>query len=44
MSTTGWDGTYNGVKQPMGTYTWFAAGTDKNGNVVTANGQTLLIK
>jgi gliding motility-associated-like protein len=44
MSTTGWDGTFNGVKQPMDTYTWFAVGTDKNGKVVTANGQTLLIK
>jgi gliding motility-associated-like protein len=44
MSTTGWDGTFNGVKQPMDTYTWFAVGTDKNGKVVTANGQTLLMK
>jgi gliding motility-associated-like protein len=44
MSSTGWDGTLNGVKQPMDTYTWFAVGTDKNGKVVTANGQTLLMK
>jgi gliding motility-associated-like protein len=44
MSTQGWDGVYNGVKQPMDTYTWFAAGTDKNGKIITANGQTLLIR
>jgi len=44
MNSQGWDGIFNGVKQPMDTYTWFAAGADKNGKLITANGQTLLIR
>jgi hypothetical protein len=44
MNSQGWDGVFNGVKQPMDTYTWFAAGADKNGRLITANGQTLLIR
>jgi len=40
----GWDGISNGQKQPMDTYTWYAEGVDRSGQVIKRNGQTLLIR
>jgi gliding motility-associated-like protein len=39
----GWDGTYLGKKQPVGTYTWTAAGIDGLGNTLRVSGTVLLI-
>ncbi len=41
---TGWDGTLNGVQQPMSIYFWFAEGVLEDGTVVQKSGQVLLIR
>jgi len=43
-TNAGWDGTNNGQRQPMDTYTWYAEGVDRSGQVIKRNGQTLLIR
>jgi gliding motility-associated-like protein len=43
-TNAGWDGTNNGQRQPMDTYTWHAEGVDRIGQVIKRNGQTLLIR
>lgn len=40
----GWDGSYNGVKQPAGTYVYEAVGTDQSGNRVYRKGTLVLIR
>ncbi len=40
----GWDGTYNGVKQPSNTYVYIAEGTDYTGKLVFRKGTTVLIR
>lgn len=40
----GWDGSYNGVKQPAGTYVYEAIGTDQSGNRVYRKGTLVLIR
>ena len=39
----GWDGTYQGKKQPSGAYVWLIKGFDKDGKVVTQKGTVLLL-
>lgn len=40
----GWDGTFNGVKQPPGTYVYQAMGVDFGGNTVFRKGTLVLIR
>lgn len=40
----GWNGTVNGVPQPMGIYIWVAVGTAFDGSMVQKQGQTLLLR
>jgi gliding motility-associated-like protein len=40
----GWDGTFNGVAQPPGTYVYQALGTDYLGNAVSRKGTIVLIR
>lgn len=40
----GWDGTYQGKKQPIGNYVWVLKGKDKNGKVVEMKGTVLLVQ
>lgn len=40
----GWNGTINGVQQPMGIYLWFSVGTALDGTMIENKGQTLLIR
>jgi gliding motility-associated-like protein len=40
----GWDGSFNGMKQPTGTYVWIVKGTDVNGKPVTKRGTVLLLR
>lgn len=40
----GWDGNYQGKKQPMETYTWIAEGIDINGKYMIRGGNTLLMR
>jgi gliding motility-associated-like protein len=39
-----WDGYYNGVPQPLGTYVWVAEGICENGRKVKRNGNVLLVR
>ena len=41
---TGWDGTVNGVLQPVGTYVWMAGGVNYKGEVVERKGVVVLIR
>jgi gliding motility-associated-like protein len=41
---TGWDGSYNGQRQPAGTYVWIAKGIDLNGRPIQHNGTVILIR
>ena len=43
-ASTGWDGTYRGVAQPMETYVWVAEGIDAEGKVVKRSGNIVLIR
>jgi len=40
----GWDGKYQGKKQPMGTYVWTVKGRFKNGEVIEKSGTVILIQ
>ena len=40
----GWDGKYNGMSQPIGTYVWLIKGVDKRGNVIEKKGTVVLIR
>ena len=40
----GWDGTFNGTKQPMDTYVWTAEGLDKYGFYISTRGSVTLIR
>jgi hypothetical protein len=40
----GWDGTYKGVKQPIGNYVWYLKGKGKTGKVIEMKGNVLLIR
>lgn len=40
----GWDGTFQGRKQPVGNYVWVIKGTDRNGKVIEMKGNVLLLK
>ncbi len=40
----GWDGTYNGQKQPGGVYIWYIKGIDENGKKVELKGTVMLVK
>jgi gliding motility-associated-like protein len=40
----GWDGSFNGNKQPSGTYVWMVKGTDINGKPVVKKGTVLLLR
>lgn len=40
----GWDGTYLGIGQPMGTYLWQAEGLDIDGKIIRRSGKTILIR
>ena len=40
-----WDGTFNGVLQPIDSYVWIAEGvSNKSENMVSKRGQVILIK
>jgi gliding motility-associated-like protein len=40
----GWDGTFSGKPQPMGTYVWMVSGTDRNYKKVEMKGTVNLIR
>ena len=40
----GWDGTYRGKKQPIGTYVWMVKGKDQNGHVVEQKGTVIIVQ
>jgi gliding motility-associated-like protein len=40
----GWDGTFNGQRQPVETYTWAVEGIDTDGKAIKASGKSLLIR
>jgi gliding motility-associated-like protein len=40
----GWDGTWQGKKQPQGTYVWMVGGTDYRGQRIFKKGSVLLIR
>lgn len=40
----GWNGTLNGVPQPMGIYIWVAVGVKEDGSLLQKTGQTLLLR
>ncbi len=41
---SGWDGTYKGSPQPVGSYIWLTEGIDINGNVIRKKGNTILLR
>ena len=40
----GWDGTYKGKKQPLGTYVWMVKGMDRYGKVVEMKGAVTIVQ
>jgi gliding motility-associated-like protein len=40
----GWDGKLKDIPQPMEAYTWIFAGKDPDGNIIKANGKTILVR
>ncbi|NIG52604.1 gliding motility-associated C-terminal domain-containing protein [Chitinophaga sp. Cy-1792] len=40
----GWDGTMNGVKQPVGVYVWIVKATMQDGTVITKKGNVTLMR
>ena len=40
----GWDGTFQGKKQPIGNYVWVLKGRDKNNKVVEMKGTVLIVQ
>ena len=43
-SSTGWDGFYVNMPQPMDTYSWIAQGFDDDGNLISKTGHVILIR
>jgi gliding motility-associated-like protein len=43
-ATTGWDGFYINMPQPMDTYSWIAQGLDEDGNLISKTGHVILIR
>jgi gliding motility-associated-like protein len=43
-ANAGWDGTYNGKLQPMGTYVWYATAVLGTGKTVTIKGNVTLVR
>jgi gliding motility-associated-like protein len=41
---SGWDGTLNGLPQPLGGYVWMVKGTDYTGNTIAKKGTMILIR
>lgn len=44
VAVNGWDGTFKGVKQPIGTYVWMAEAVDYKGNKIQRKGSSVLIR
>jgi gliding motility-associated-like protein len=42
--STGWDGTFNGVMQPMDTYVWYVEAIDKGGYVIVDQKSVTLLR
>jgi gliding motility-associated-like protein len=42
--STGWDGTFNGVMQPMDTYVWYVEAIDKGGYVIADQKSVTLLR
>lgn len=42
--SSGWDGKYLGVDQPIETYVWMAEGVDEDGKIIRRSGNTVLIR
>ncbi|MFT3981009.1 MAG: gliding motility-associated C-terminal domain-containing protein [Ferruginibacter sp.] len=40
----GWDGTFKGKKQPVGSYVWIIKGTDRDGKTVEMKGSVMLVQ
>ena len=40
----GWDGTYRGIKQPLGNYIWVIKGLGQNGKLIEMRGNVVLIR
>jgi gliding motility-associated-like protein len=43
-SAVGWDGRFDGRKQPMGTYVWAVEGVDYSGRLIEGRGTVILIR
>lgn len=44
LGSTGWDGTFNGETQPVGTYAYMFSASDFDGNTYTAQGNFTLVR
>lgn len=44
VAANGWDGTFKGAKQPIGTYVWMAEAVDYKGNKIQRKGYAVLIR
>jgi gliding motility-associated-like protein len=40
----GWDGSFLGKKQPLGTYVWMVKGVDRDGKTVEMKGTVMLVQ
>ncbi|MEI2747375.1 MAG: gliding motility-associated C-terminal domain-containing protein [Ferruginibacter sp.] len=40
----GWDGSYKGIRQPLGGYVWMLKGVDRKGDVKVLKGNVLLVR
>ncbi len=40
----GWDGTYKGIRQPVGNYVWIIKGMGNNGRVIEMKGNVVLVR
>ncbi len=40
----GWDGTFKGIKQPVGNYIWAIKGKGRNGKVIELKGNVVLVR
>ena len=43
-SNNGWDGTFNGAAQPLGTYVYNWQGVAFNGKIVSGKGTVILVR